>query len=86
MAKYKVLYTDAFYRSLESIPKKDVTRILKKTKALAEDPRPHGSQKLSGDEKYRLRQGKYRILYAIEDDRLTVVIVKVGHRSQIYDR
>ncbi len=86
MAKYKVLYAEAFYRSLKSVPKKDTARILRKTKALADNPRPVGSQKLAGQEKYRLRQGDYRILYSIEDDRLVVIVVKVGHRREVYDR
>lgn len=86
MAKYNVLYTEAFYRSLKPIPKKDVARILKKTKGLANDPRPAGSQKLSGQERYRIRHGDYRIIYSIEDDRLIVVLVKVGNRREVYDR
>ncbi len=86
MAKYNILYTEAFYRSLKPIPKKDVARILRKTKALAHEPRPIGSQKLSGQERYRLRQDDYRILYSIEDARLIVVVVKVGHRRQVYER
>ncbi|MEO8650521.1 MAG: type II toxin-antitoxin system RelE/ParE family toxin [Acidobacteriota bacterium] len=80
MAKYSVLYTETFYKSLRSISKKDVKRILSKTIALADDPRPMGCQKLSGRERYRIRQGDYRILYSIEDDRLIVVVVKVCHR------
>lgn len=46
----------------------------------SEDPRPHGCQKLSGKDRYRLRQGVYRIVYSIHDDRLVVQVVKVGHR------
>ncbi len=86
MEKYKVLYREAFHRSLKSIPKKDVVRILRETESLSDDPRPSGSQKLTGDEKYRIRQGNYRIIYSIEDDRLIVIVVKVGHRKQIYER
>lgn len=86
MGKYKVLYTEAFYRSLKPVPKKDVLRILKKTEALAIDPRPMGSQKLAGQEQYRIRQGVYRIIYAIEDDRLIVELVNVGHRRDVYER
>lgn len=86
MEKYKVLYREAFYRSLKSIPKKDVVRILRKTESLSDDPRPSGSQKLTGDEKYRIRQGNYRIIYSIEDDRLIVIVVKVGHRREVYER
>ncbi|MEO7673368.1 MAG: type II toxin-antitoxin system RelE/ParE family toxin [Pyrinomonadaceae bacterium] len=86
MAKYSVLYTEAFYKSLEPIPKKDTKRILRKTENLAEDPRPPGSQKLAGQERYRVRQGNYRIIYMIEDDRVRVIVVKVGHRREVYER
>jgi mRNA interferase RelE/StbE len=86
MAKYNVLYTEAFYQSIKSIPKKDRERILKRTRALADDPRPFGSQKLSGFEQYRIRQGDYRILYTIQDDELIVIVVNAGHRRDIYDR
>lgn len=86
MAKYKVFYTEGFYRSLKSVPKKDAKRILQKTRSLSEDARPFGCQKLAGQEKYRIRQGNYRIIYSIEDDRLIVVVVKVGHRREIYER
>jgi len=51
---------------------------------LAEDPRPPGSKKLSGNDKYRVRQGTYRIVYSIEDNELIVVVVKVGHRKDVY--
>lgn len=86
MAKYSVLYTEAFYKSFDQIPKKDAKRILEKARSLADDPRPFGCQKLAGQEKYRIRQGNYRIIYSIEDGRLIVVVVKVGHRGQVYDR
>ena len=52
--------------------------------SLADDPRPLGSKKLSGQERYRLRQGDYRILYEIEDDKLIVCVVKVRHRRDVY--
>ncbi len=51
---------------------------------LAATPRPPGSEKLSGQEKYRIRQGAYRILYLIEDAGSTVTIVKIGHRREVY--
>jgi mRNA interferase RelE/StbE len=86
MAKYSVLYTEAFYKSLKPIPKREVKRILQKTRSLADDPRPYGCQKLASQERYRIRQGAYRILYSIEDDQLIIVVVKVGHRREIYDR
>ena len=87
MAKYKLFFTETFYKNLRGIPQKDVKRILKRVGELAVDPRPVGSQKLSGlQEKYRVRQGDYRIIYSIEDEQLVVIVVKVGHRRQVYDR
>ena len=55
-----------------------------KIQSLADDPRPPGCQKLSGAEKYRVRQGNYRIVYSIEDDRLLVLVVRLGHRKNVY--
>jgi mRNA interferase RelE/StbE len=62
----------------------DRRRIVAKIRLLADDPRPPGCQKLSGAEKYRVRQGKYRIVYSIEDDRLVVIVVRVAHRREEY--
>ena len=84
MASYRIVFKKSVAKDLRLIPKKDVQRILKRIDGLADDPRPAGAEKLSGDEKYRIRQGNYRILYAIEDDIITVTIVKVGHRRDVY--
>ena len=84
MASYKILFKQSVAKDLRGVPKKDVQRILERIERLADDPRPPGSEKLSGDEKYRIRQGNYRILYTIEDEIVTVVIVKVGHRRDVY--
>ena len=84
MASYRIVFKKSVTKDLRPIPKQDVQRILKRIDSLADDPRPAGSEKLSGDEKYRIRQGNYRILYMIEDDIITVTIVKVGHRRNIY--
>jgi mRNA interferase RelE/StbE len=53
-------------------------------RGLADDPRPPGSETLSGEDRYRLRQGDYRVIYAIDDDRRIVEIVKIGHRREVY--
>jgi len=66
------------------IPKNDLKKILGRIKGLAEDPRPPGCEKLTGQERYRLRQGRYRILYSTQEDELTVWVVKVGHRKDVY--
>ena len=84
MAEYKILVKRSVEKDLAAIPKNDLRRILNKIESLAENPRPQGCEKLSGQEKYRIRQGRYRIVYSIQDNELTVWIVKVGHRKEIY--
>jgi mRNA interferase RelE/StbE len=84
MASYRIVFKQSVAKDFRPIPSKDVQRILKRIDGLADDPRPAGAEKLSGDEKYRIRQGNYRILYTIEDDIITVTIVKVGHRRDVY--
>ena len=84
MAAYKLFFKTSVQKDFDAIPKKDVKRILNRIASLAEDPRPSGSEKLTGLERYRLRQGRYRILYTIQDDELAIWIVKVGHRKDAY--
>jgi len=84
MAKYEIVFRKSVAKDLDPIPKKDVQRIINAIHALADNPRPPQSLKLSGDEKYRLRCGVYRILYLIEDVRLVVCVVKIGHRKDVY--
>ena len=84
MAGYKVLFKKSVEKDFGSISKKDVKKILKRIKTLEEEPRPQSCEKLTGQERYRLRQGRYRIVYSIQDDELTVWVVKVGHRKDIY--
>jgi mRNA interferase RelE/StbE len=84
MAAYKVFFKKSVQKDCDPIPKKDLKRILNRIAGLAENPRPAGCEKLTGKERYRLRQGRYRIVYSIQDDELTVWVVKVGHRKDIY--
>ena len=86
MAKYNLVFRKSVSKDLRSIPKKDVARILQRLDALQEDSRPVGSEKLSGQERYRVRQGVYRIIYEVTDEHLAVTVVKVGHRRQVYRR
>ncbi len=86
MARYEVAFKSSVYKDLKPIPKEDVKRILARIEALTEDPRGPGCEKLSGQERYRVRQGVYRILYEIVDDRLIVTVVKIAHRRQVYER
>jgi len=84
MAGYRVLFRRSVEKDFSSIPKRNIKRILNRIKTLEENPRPPGSEKLTGQERYRLRQGRYRIVYSIQDDELTVWIVKIGHRKDVY--
>ncbi len=84
MAKYKLLVKKSVSKDLRSLPKLDVRKILQRIDALAEDPRPSGSKKLTGQEFYRIRQGAYRIVYEILDDQLIVHVIKVAQRSSSY--
>jgi mRNA interferase RelE/StbE len=84
MAAYKILFRESVEKDFNSIPKKDVEKILRRISALSEDPRPSGCEKLTGQERYRIRQGRYRILYSIQDVALTVWVVKVAHRKDVH--
>lgn len=84
MASYELKFKKSVARDLRPFPKQDVKRIMQRIRSLADDPRQAGCEKLSGQERYRVRQGAYRIVYEIEDARLTVLVVKVGHRREVY--
>jgi mRNA interferase RelE/StbE len=84
MAGYEILFKESVYKELRHIPKPDLKRILSRIEQLGTDPRPQGSQKLTGAELYRVRQGNYLIIYMIEDDKLIVCVVKAGHRKEVY--
>lgn len=85
MASYGLIINPSAAREIESAPKKDHLRIVKRIKDLSSDPRPTGCEKLSGhDEKYRVRQGTYRIVYSISDVGLVICIVKVGLRKEVH--
>jgi mRNA interferase RelE/StbE len=85
VASYKIQIKPSAVREIEAISqKKQQQRIIARIRALADNPRPRGVEKLSGLDRYRVRQGAYRIIYSIEDDALIVYVVKVGHRSNIY--
>ena len=85
MARYRLLLKRSAVREIEAIPtKKDRRRVVARIRGLAIDARPPGCQKLSGAEKYRVRQGRYRILYSVEDDRLIITVVRVAHRKDAY--
>ena len=84
MARYRVLIKSSAVKELEALPKKDRKLVAKRIESLGENPRPSGCQKLSGEEKYRVRQGPYRILYLVQDEEIIVIVVKIGHRRDVY--
>ena len=85
MARYRLFIKPSAVKEIEAIPtKQDRRRVVDRIESLADDPRPPACQKLSGADKYRIRQGRYRILYAIQDDRLVVTVVRVAHRKDAY--
>ena len=85
MARYSVAIKPSAKKELLAVSnKKDRQRIVRRIEALAEDPRPRGCEKLSGYDRYRLRQGRYRIVYEVRDETVLVVIVRIGHRRDIY--
>ncbi|WP_076742139.1 type II toxin-antitoxin system RelE family toxin [Spiribacter curvatus] len=86
MGRYKLQFKRSVAKDLRRIPKPDVARILERISALSNEPRPPGSEKLTGEHRYRIRQGVYRILYEVADGALIVTVVKVGHRRRVYRR
>ena len=84
MVSYKIGFRASAEKELRKLPVSDLARLIERISALAGNPRPQGSQKLSQGEKYRIRQGDYRIVYAIDDAEKAILIVKIGHRRDVY--
>lgn len=84
MARYRILVRKSVYKDTQSIPVKDLQRILKAISGLSEEPKPPQSRKLSGEEKYRLRCGSYRVVYEIRNTELIICVVRVRHRKDMY--
>jgi mRNA interferase RelE/StbE len=84
VASYSVRIKRSAAKELEAVPLKDRRRIVRRIEGLASEPRPPGCEKLSGEDKYRIRQGNYRILYEIIDQELIVTVVKIGDRRDVY--
>ncbi len=84
MASYSVLIKRSAAKELEGLPLKDRRRIVRRIQELAAAPRPVGIEKLTGEEKYRIRQGDYRILYTIDEATRTLIVVRIGQRGDVY--
>lgn len=84
MAKYEIRFRQSVSKDLRRLPKQDVALLLQRITSLADNPRPSGCEKLTNKEWYRIRQGIYRIVYEIQDQVLVVIVVKIGHRREVY--
>ncbi len=84
MAEYRICFKASVEKDFHAIPKQDLRKIVLRIEALTKDPRPPGHEKLTGQERYRVRQGQYRIGYSIHDKELAIWVVKVGHRKDVY--
>ena len=84
MASYRLLIKPSAVKELEAVPREYRRRLATRMRELATQPRPPGAEKLSGHDLYRVRQGNYRILYEIIDHDLIVLVIKIGHRREVY--
>jgi len=84
VANYDLRIKPSAVKELEDLQAKDRRRLVSKIQNLAEEPRPRGCEKLSGKDRYRLRQGDFRILFEVDDDAQAVIVVKIGHRRDVY--
>lgn len=85
MASYRIEVTATAERQIRKLPRSDQVRVVRVIQTLAVDPRPAGCRKLSGhDDVFRVRVGRYRVLYSIEDRRLIIIVLKVGDRKDVY--
>ncbi len=84
MEKYKLFIKKSVYKDIKKIQKNDLQKIILKIKSLTSNPFPLGSEKLTGFNLYRLRQGNYRIIYKVEKEKLTIIVIKIGHRKDVY--
>ena len=84
MADYRILIKPSAVKELNKIPKTELPKIIARIEVLSKNPRPKGCEKLAAQNSYRIRQGSYRIIYTIEDDRLIIIVIKIGHRRDVY--
>ena len=84
MGSYKIAFVSSALKELKKLPRQKIPRVMKEIEALGANPRPHGCKKLSGEEYWRIRIGSYRVVYSIESKTLTVLIIRIGHRKDVY--
>ena len=83
--RYQIIFDSGALREFDKLPKASQARLGEVINGLSIDPRPQGSVKMAGANAYRIRAGDYRAVYAVKDDRLIVLVVKVGHRKEVYE-
>ena len=86
MARCRVLVKPSAVKELEALPARERARIVSAIGRLSDAPRPPGCEKLSAQERYRIRQGRYRVPYEVDDTKATLTVVKIGHRRDVYRR
>ena len=86
MARCRVLIKPSAVKELESLPARERARVVSAIRRLSDAPRPPGCEKLSVQQRYRIRQGRYRVLYEVDDANATLTVVKIGHRRDVYRR
>ena len=85
MAKYSLEFSATAERQLGKLRKPDLLRVLRAIRSLSEEPHPRGTRKLQGyDDVYRIRVGTYRVLYSVESERVTIIVLKIGQRKDVY--
>ncbi|RQD74782.1 MAG: type II toxin-antitoxin system RelE/ParE family toxin [Candidatus Syntrophonatronum acetioxidans] len=84
MTKFDIRFKESVAKDLRQLPVKDIKKILRRIDTLIDEPRPTGCEKLSIQERYRVRQGDYRIIYEVDDEEHTIIVTKVGHRREVY--
>jgi mRNA interferase RelE/StbE len=84
VASYRLFIKPSAAKEIEALTKKERIRVIHRIQDLSKNPRPPGCEKLSGQDKYRVRQGQYRIIYTVSDEELFICVVKVGHRKDAY--
>ena len=84
---YEIIFTKAAEKQIKKLPRKEISKIFERIESLASDPKPLGVKSLKGKLAgyYRIRSGDYRVIYAVEDEKLVVLVVKVAQRKDVYD-
>jgi mRNA interferase RelE/StbE len=84
VASYRLTFKRSAAKELDDLPAQVLARVVARVDSIAHNPRPVGCEQLSGEKKYRIRQGDYRVVYSIDDAQSIVTVTKIGHRRDVY--